>query len=163
MWPRQRIFRCAYGRASATMRLYDQGLEEHGRLNHAGAVASLQVLKDSRLRQYELCGFLWNQGHLDLLFVELWRLHEAQINRLSKAQLRKEWLIPASEVNAFFAADGVAVDGWRLLETLFETRWEEATGISECLHKDWVKVRNQLIHGKSSIAPAERAGLCLPL
>ena len=101
MLPRQRIFRSAYGRAASTMHLYDQGLEEHGRLNHAGPAAALQVLKDSRQRQYELCDFLWNQGHLDVLFVELWRLHEAQINRLSKAQLRKEWSIPASEVNAF--------------------------------------------------------------
>ena len=145
------------------MRLYDQGLEEHGRINHVGGCAALQVLKDSRPRQYELCDFLWNQGHLDVLFVELWRLHEAQINRLSKAQLRKEWSIPASEVNAFFAADGVAMGGWRLFEALFETRWLEATGISECLHKDWVKVRNQLIHARSSITQAELEQGCVYL
>jgi hypothetical protein len=163
MPPRQRIFRSAKGRFVATMRRYDQGLEEHGRLNHAGPSSALWVLKDSRQRQYELCDFLWNQGHLDVLFVELWRLHEAQINRLSKAQLRKEWSIPASEVNAFFAADGVAVDGLRLFQVLFETRWQDATDISEQIHKDWVKVRNQLIHGKSSLAAAELEQGCIYL
>ena len=83
MLPRQRIFRSVLGRAASVMRLYDQGLEEHGRLNHAGPSAALRVLKDSRPRQYQLCDFLWNQGHLDVLFIELWRLNEAQINRLS--------------------------------------------------------------------------------
>lgn len=163
MPPRQRICRSAYGRASSTMRLYDQGLEEHGRLNHAGPASALLVLKASQSRQYEFCDFLWNQSSFQTLFVELWRLHEAQINRLSKAKLRQQWSIPASEVNAFFAADGVAVDGWRLFEMLFETRWEEATGISEQIHKDWTKVRNQLIHARSSIAPAELEQGCVYL
>ena len=46
---------------------------------------------------------------------------------------------------------------------MFEGQWQGATGISECLHKDWVKVRNQLIHGKSSIAPAELEQGCVYL
>lgn len=145
------------------MRSYAQGLEKHGRLNHAGPASALLVLKASQSRQYELCDFLWNRGAFQSLFIELWRLHEAQINRLSKAQLRKEWSIPASKVNAFFAADGVAVEGWRLFEALFDTRWQAATGISEQIHKDWTKVRNQLVHARSSIAPAKLEQGCIYL
>lgn len=160
---RQRIFRSALGRVAGIMRTYDEALAKHGRLNHSGAAESLSILKIPQPRRFELCDYLWNQGEFQTLFVELWRIHEAQINRLCKAQLRKAWSIPASEVNALFAADGVAVDGWRLFEALFETRWQEATGISERIHKDWVKVRNQLIHARSSIAPAELEQGCVYL
>jgi len=163
MPPRQRIFRAAYGRAAATMHIYDEGLEEHGRLNHAGAAAAIRVLKEPRPQQYELCDFLWNQGAFDTLFLELWRLHESQINRLCRAQLRKVWSIPATEVNAFFDSDGVLVDGWRLFEALFETKWQVATGTDLSTHKEWVKVRNQLIHARSSSPPAKLEQGCVYL
>ena len=161
MPPRQRIFRSALGRAAGIMRTYDETLAQHGRLNHSGAAESLSILKIPQPRRFELCDYLWNQGEFQTLFVELWRIHEAQINRLCKAQFRKAWSIPASEVNSFFAAEGAAVDGWRLFDALFETRWQQATGISEQIHKDWVKVRNQLIHARSSIAPAELEQGCV--
>jgi hypothetical protein len=133
------------------MRYYDSGLVEHGRLNHAGASSALSVIRDKRPIQYDLCDYLWNTGNFDTLFVELWRLHEGQINRLSKAYLRKVWRIPAYEVNAFFGDKGVSIDGWRLFELLFDLGWQNATGIDQDTHIFWVKIRNQLVHSRSSI------------
>lgn len=163
MPPRQRIFRSAYGRAAASMRIYDSDLEQHGRLNHAGAAAALQVLKSSQPKQFELCDYLWNQGQFQTLFVELWRLHEAQIDRLCKAHLRKVWRIPASEVNAFFGEDGLPVDGWKLFNALFEQQWTEAMGVDQAEYQRWAKTRNQLIHGRCSADTSELETGCVCL
>ena len=150
MPPRQRIFRSAYGRAAATLHRYDDGLESHGRLNHAGAAEALAVLKQPQPQRYELCDYLWNQGHYQALFTELWRLHETQINRLCKAVFRKEWQVPAVEVNAFFGEDSLRVDGWKLFSAVFETSWTDVAEIDEGNYRRWVKMRNQIIHGRSS-------------
>jgi hypothetical protein len=163
MPPRQRIFRSAYGRASKTMQAYDDGLESHARVNQAGPAAALRVFKESQPRLYDLCDYLWNTSAFQTLFVELWRLHEAQINRLCKAYMRKGWRIPATEVNAFFDSDGVSVDGWRLFQAVFGVKWQDACGFAEDEHKAWVGVRNQLIHARSSIHPAELEQGCVYL
>lgn len=68
MPPRQRIFRSAFGRAAASMRIYDAGLEQHGRINHAGAAGALHVLKLSQPHQFEFCDYLWNQERYETLF-----------------------------------------------------------------------------------------------
>lgn len=163
MPPRQRIFRAAYGRASKTMQSYDDGLESHARVNQAGPAAALRVFRESQPRYYELCDYLWNASAFRALFVELWRLHEAQMNRLCKAYMRKEWLIPAAEVNAYFDSDGVSVDGWRLFQAVFAVQWQDACGFAEEEHKAWISVRNQLIHARPSAAPAELEQGCIYL
>jgi hypothetical protein len=160
---RQRFFRCVYGRANANMQNYDEGLVLDARVNQAGPAAALRVFRESQLRTYELCDYLWNSGAFQTLFLELWRLHEAQIKCLCTAQLCKAWEIPAAEVNGFFASEALAVDGWRIFEVLFETNWQHAAGMSESAHKDWVKVRNQLIHGRCSLGPSELEQGCVYL
>ncbi len=155
MPPRQRIFRSAYGRATATMHLYDQSLTNGGRENLAGKSQAIRFLKSINPKLFDLCDFLWNSGRHQTLYVELWRLHESQINRLCKAVLRKEWGVPARDVNAFFDQDGVAVDGWRLFKGLFGDSWQSSSGQSETTHQSWVTVRNQLVHGRSSVEPAQ--------
>lgn len=160
MPPRQRIFRSAYGRAAATVRNYDSGLQEHGRLNHMGAADSLRFLEATQPQLFELCDYLWNQEHFQTLFVELWRLHESQISRLCKAYLRKMWKIPAAEVNAFFSEEGLAIDGWRLFNAIFENQWISAAGVAEVEYKSWVNIRNQLIHGRSSVGKSELETSC---
>jgi hypothetical protein len=150
MPPRQRIFRCAYGRADATMRGYDDGLRAHGRLNHAGLADHLFFLQPLHTRLFTLLDFLWNQGHFAALFVELWRLHERQINQFCKAAFRKDWQVPAADVNAFFEDQSLAIDGCRLFKAVFGTTWQEAAGMNDGGYKDWVALRNSLIHGRST-------------
>ncbi len=164
MPPRQRIFRSVYGRAHFTMRLYDAALEDHGRQNLAGSARALLFLRQLNPRTYRLCDMLWMDGEFQTLFVELWRLHESQINRLCKAVFRKQWQVPASEVNAFFDHEGgIAVDGWRLFSGLFEGSWQSASGQSEAAHSEWTKIRNQLVHGRGSIEAARLEEGCVYL
>lgn len=150
MPPRQRIFRCAYGRAKATMRLYDQNLARDGRENLAGAAQAIRFLGPINQRLFELCDYLWNTEQFQTLFIELWRLHERQINTLCIAELLKEWNVPAHEVNSLFENPGMAIDGWRLFVGVFDKSWQETTGIEEETHADWVRLRNQLVHGFGS-------------
>ena len=151
--PRERIFRSVYGRAVANMNLYDDGLEADGRENLAGPAGNLRFLKDIDVAHYQLCDYLWNNRVLQSLFIELYRLHEHQINQLCKAMFYKVWRVPACEVSAFFEDDTLAIDRWRLFQAVFGKSWEEASGCSEEKHKDWVKVCSQLIHGCAHILP----------
>ena len=160
---RQRIFRCAYERAAATLRTYDITLEQYGRLNHAGAAGALLVLKASQPQRFELCDYLWNQGEFQTLFVELWRLHAEQINRLCKASFRKEWAEPAREVNTFFSSDGLMVDGWKLFNEVFEIPWSAVTAIGEADHQNLQRIYNQIVRGRLSVSPTELEQGCILL
>ena len=163
MPPRQRVFRSVYGRGAATLRAYDAWLEQNCRLNHSGAAASLTVLRNAPPRCYELSDYLWNQGEFETLFLELWRLHEAQINRLCNAQLCKQWRVPAAEVNAFFGEDGLRMDGWKLFATVFEVSWSQIVRIETVDCRHWMKTRNQIIHGRSSVSPEKVEEGCVAL
>lgn len=163
MPPRKRILRAVYGRSSALISRNDQLLEVMGRNNLTEATQSIRFLKPISPKMFELFDYLWNSDQHQTLFVELWRLHERQINRLCKAVLRKEWRVPARDVNAFFNHDGVAVDGWRLFKGLFGDSWHSASGQSEMTHQSWVIVRNQLVHGRSSVEPAQIEEGCVYL
>ncbi len=151
MPPRERIFRCAYGRAEVSMRLYDASLVAWGRENLAGATQSLRFLKSVNPELFELCDYLWNLRHFHNLFVELWRLHESQINRLCKVVLHRQWKVPAKEVNDFFSAPMLSVDGWRLFIGVVGKKWQQVSGVSEERQRRWVAVRNQLVHGRTSV------------
>ena len=148
---RQRIFRAAYGRASNTMETYDKSLVLHNRVNHSGHASSLALLTGVPKKSHQLYDFLWNSGHFEALFTELWRLHELQVNKLCKAFLRKILRIPAQEVNVFFSTSGLTIDGWRLFSGLFGLSWHEATQTDLKTYQSWKGIRNQLIHARSHI------------
>lgn len=150
MPPRQRIFRSVYGRAEAAMGRNDALLNEYGRHNYAGLTASLRFLQPLHARAFVVCDYLWNQGHFVALFVELWRLHERQINQFCKAAFRKDWQVPAADVNAFFEDRSLAIDGWRLFNAVFGSTWQQAARVDGEQYKDWVALRNNLIHGRST-------------
>lgn len=152
---RTRIHRSVYGRAASTMRLYDSTLKSFGRTNISGLPAALEQVMSLCKTKSDLIDNLWNKEAFDTLFVELWRLHETQVNKLIKAQLRKEWGIPSHEVSALFASRGVVLDGWRLFELAFGETWEGAIGIEAKEHRSWVDVRNQIIHGREVFPPIE--------
>lgn len=161
MPPRKRIFRSVYGRADAGMRIYDALLSEHGRINHAGLTDSLRFLQPVHPRAFALCDYLWNQGHLAALFVELWCLHERQINQFCKAVFRKEWRVPATEVNTFFEDRSLAIDGWRLFKAVFGSTWQQAADLDERQYKSWVALRNNMIHGRSTAPSAQLEEGCV--
>jgi len=155
MPPRQRIFRSAYGRATAAMRIYDQSLADYGRINHTGKEQAIRFLELVNPELFELCDFLWNSEQYKTLYMELWRLHEGQINRLCKAMLFKEWGVPVQEINTFFEHEGISYDGWQLFKEVFGDSWKSASGQSDATHQTWLILRNQLIHGRSSVEPIQ--------
>jgi len=163
MPPRQRIFRSALGRAAGIMRTYDETLTQHGRLNHSGASESLSILRIPQPRRFQLCDYLWNQGEFQTLFVELWRIHDGQINRLCKAFFRKSLCVPSREVNMFFSSEGLNVDGWILFNAVFQIPWSHAASVDEIEYLHWKKVRNQLVHGRSTVHPAQLEQGCVAL
>ena len=149
MPPRQRIFRSVYGRADFTMREYDSALGKYGRSNHAGDAKCLLFIKTANPRLFGHYDYLWNTGYVQTIFVELWRLHESQINRLCKAELRKRWRVSATELNDFFESSSFAIDGWRLFEGVFGLSWKSALDIDVSFYRALVNLRNQLILGRA--------------
>lgn len=150
MPPRQRIFRSVYGRARATIADYDATILAHGRENLSGAADAIAFLHDVLPERYATLDLLWMSGEMATLFVELWRLHESQINRLCKALLRKEWQVPAREVNAFFENPALAIDGWRLSAAVFGQPWQAEPAVGADAYSEWVRLRNQLVQGRGA-------------
>ncbi|MEQ8612611.1 MAG: hypothetical protein RIC37_01200 [Gammaproteobacteria bacterium] len=148
--PRQRIFRSVYGRAAATMRIYDSGIKAHGRLNHAGRAASLRFLEYIYPSLFKLYDYLWNTCQLETLYLELWRLHERQINNLCKAVIRKEWSVPVSDINSFFEDSASVIDGRYLFIGVFGQNWQSAACIDEEAYNQWGILHKKLVHGHST-------------
>jgi len=163
MPPRQRIFRSTIGRATSVMRSYDETLQQHGRLNQIGKAEALYVLRDSLPQCFQLCDYLWNQGEFQALFVELWRIHESQINRLCKAQLLNQWAFPEYEVNVFFSEDELIVDGWNFFQTVFEISLSKAIGANAIEYQSWQSLRNKVVHGLLTPEPAELESGCVAI
>lgn len=163
MYPRQRIFRSAYGRAESTLRLYDDNLELFGRSNLAGPSQALHFLKDLDPSAYERCDYLWNKGYFQTLLIELWRLHERQINQLCKAEFHKEWHVPAKEIDVFFEDPKFVTDGSALFAATFQVSWHGALGVEPHIHKEWLLARNQLLLGRTSIQVTKLEEGCLYL
>lgn len=161
--PRERVFRCAYGRANRVMYDYDKVLAEHGRENLACAAGNLKFLKDIDSVQFELCDYLWNGRRLQSLFIELYRLHERQINQLCKAQFHKKWHVPLGEVKAFFEDAALSTDGGRLFQLVFGESSVKASGFSEGARIEWVMVLDQLLHGGADISDGKLEEGCIYL
>lgn len=161
--PRQRIFRSAYGRAAATMQMYDQRMEKLLRLNNEGEAQALRVIKELNPTEFELCDFLWCRGSFKTLFLKLWCLCESQIIHLCKAFLRDTWQTPPSEIDNFFGDERLIVEGWFLFDTLFDGKWNEVVRSPASKHEFWIKTRNQLIYERSSVVSQDLEKGCVYL
>lgn len=161
--PRERVFRCAYGRANRVMYDYDTVLAKHGRENLAGASGNLTFLKEIDLVQFELCDHLWNGRRLQSLFIELYRLHERQIKQICRAMFHKKWHVSPGEVNAFFEDAALSTDGWRLFQLVFGESSVKASGSSEDARTEWVTVLNQLLNGRDDISDGKLEEGCIDL
>lgn len=144
--PRQRIFRCAHGRAVATMRGYDKQMLEHNRINHSGFIVNFDFLRSKNLHFFTLCDYLWNQGHLESLFIELWRIHKRQIKQLCVATFQKDWLVSAAEVNAFFKEEPKSIDNWKLFSLALAVPFQDASKVSKIDYEEWVSFHDSLIN-----------------
>ena len=69
--------------------------------------------------------------------------------------------MPAKEVNTFFKDRELKIDGWKLFQVVFDQSWIEAIGCNENEYKDWIYVRNQLVHARSHILPDKLEDGCV--
>jgi len=162
MPPRQRVFRCAVGRARATMRLYDQALEDWNRENFAGSAASVRFLRSIDERTYVALDYLWNTRRFATLFLELSRLHETQIRRVCKAILIREWQIPAAEVDGFLDQVGLRLDGLSLFKGVCGGSWLMTGEAHDKSHRDSLEVRDRVAQGQPVADDVLEAG-CVDL
>lgn len=161
MPPRQRVFRCAVGRARATMRLYDQALEDWNRENFAGAAASIRFLRSIDAKTFDALDYLWNTRRFATLFLELSRLHETQIRRVCKAILIREWQIPAAEVNGFL--DQVGLDGLSLFKGVRGRSWLMTGEAHDETHRKWLEVRDRVAQGLPAVVDDVLEAGCVDL
>ncbi|MBT5716894.1 MAG: hypothetical protein HOI70_08280, partial [Opitutae bacterium] len=161
MPPRQRIFRSVYGRAKATIKLSDIGIESSKRINQSGKSNALQIFKASCPNEFELFDFLWNCGHLQTLFVELWRLHEAQSKHFCKAEFFKTWGISGNDVNVFFKTEGLMLEGKQLLKSVFDQPFSNLPDFDSFEYKHWKDKLNQINRGFTSASSDVLENGCL--
>jgi len=147
MPPRQRIFRSVYGRAESVMRNYDDALENSGRVNQVGGLQVLRFIRSVNPDLFELCDYLWNQRRFDSLFIELWRLHESQIRRLSQSVFLNMWNAPASKINSLFQDAKRTINSQDLLRLVFDNTWLYVCNTDDVTYQEWLDVHNQLLAG----------------
>lgn len=148
MPPRQRIFRSVYGRAKATMRLYDAGLSAHGRQNIAGAMDALDPLKTIDPSAWDVCDLLWNRGDFPALFCELWRIHERDIRHVLAGYLRNCLHVPPDVVDSFLQEAASLVDGMALAELVLGANRKDIGGDPAAMHDTWLAHRRDLMRGR---------------
>jgi len=153
--PRSRVARSVFGRAQAVLKSNDSLVTAHGRRNITGMPPSLELLAFSDDYESQALDMLWNMGRHETLFVELWRLRENQINKLTQAQFVSVWGAPAKEVNAFFASSRDRIEGRQLFELVFERSWLATGGFTEIEHIRWIQVRNNLVQAAGSLESSE--------
>ncbi|MCP5268578.1 MAG: hypothetical protein H6943_05995 [Zoogloeaceae bacterium] len=147
MPPRYRIYRSAWGHAKSSIYSNDQLLSVFCRENIAGNASSIEFLKGIDRRLFELFDYLWNVGHLQTLYIELWSLHKRQINLFCKAALLREWMVPGVEANAFFNDSKLIGDSCRIFQGIFGVSWQSISGLDQSAYLGWLELSNRLING----------------
>lgn len=160
---RSRVFRCIYGRAEQVLLSYDTILEDAARRNVAGEDANCRFLKRFDPPSYRLCDYLWNTRRLEALLLELWRLHERQINRLCEAMFLNEWHVTEAETAAFFDGSARALSGPALFRAVFGETWAVAAESCEETYQAWSALWNDVIHGRESVGHKQLELGCVAL
>lgn len=153
---RKRVFRCAYGRARATISRYDNAMNALGRVNQMGKMAAIEFLRELRPLQYELYDYLWNTSKFQTLFLELWRLHEEQITVLCRDVFQLVWRVPAHEVFSFFSIGSPNLEGRQLFNAVFGDRaYFRVTSVDEVIYLRWWELRHHVALGNVEVGVIE--------
>ena len=163
MPPRKRIFRSVYGRATAVMQKYDADMDRDGRQNFFGGSNYLQVFKSSQPQFFELCDYLWNREHFRILFMELWRQHEALVSYLCQAYLRNKWNVPDVEIESLFLNKTLSVPVWKLFELFSGGSWSKCADLPLEDYRHMTSTRNQMVNGVETVSSAELEEHCIRL
>ena len=150
--PRSRIFKNIYGRATAPMRAYDQSMKKDSRENVAGKSQAIQFLEPIRPKLFKLLDYLWNSEEYETLFLELWRLHKSQSNKLCSTVFQKEWKVPHKEVTDYFEKSDLIISPQTLFRVVFDVSWYQAMSIDVVAYKDWRGIEKKLSLGHNKVS-----------
>ncbi len=149
MPPRQRIFRSLYGRAQSALCKYDLSLNSHGRQNHGGDADRIQFLKVKEPQLFVLFDYLWNTGQFPSLFIELWRLHLAQIVNICKAVLHNLWKVSEEEINTVFDDPLQLGKEHKVFNFIFDAECHDVANIDLIKYRQFYCGYQALVHGRS--------------
>lgn len=146
--PRERVFRSVYGRANATMALYDEFLRVHGRNNLAGPSENLRFIRQRDPEVFEICDYLWNTGRYDSLFAELWRLHQRQLYTMCRSLLVDEWSIKEDDVAEFMNGFARINETDQLFAKVYERPCTVCAGVSDESYLHWKSISERIARGE---------------
>jgi len=141
MPPRNRVFKSVYGRAEALMKLYDIGIEKGGRVNHRGLMDSIVSLKSIQNNQKNLCIYLYNKGHFQSLYIQLWLICLDFINKICKESLVNSFPNYLNELNKIFDKKVFKYSSYELFEVIYNTSLFDVLKLDESIfqyHQDKV-------------------------
>lgn len=147
-YPRERVFRSVYGRANATMAMYDEFLHANRRDNLAGPSENLRLMQKHDRKAFEVCDYLWNAGRYDSLFSELWRLHQRQLYTMCRALLINHWNVREEDVAEFIDEHARAIDVDELFARIYEQSCAACADVSDKSYHDWKTVRDRVARGE---------------
>lgn len=155
MSPRERIFRCVDGRATAVMHNYDKSLALHGRINMGSLFSEFKFLRKSFGREAKGLDSRWMRGESVSVFVDLWRMLEAKLVKFCRMWFLGKLCASSAEAKALIELDTLRLPPHRVFAAAHKRSWSEITGRAETEFLAWQRVRNNLSHGLYS-CPREK-------
>jgi hypothetical protein len=161
--PRDRIFRCAYGRANSTMRDYDRFLDDEGRVNHDGRATNIRFIEKFNPKLFALLDYLSNTSEQHLLFTELLRVHERQIVNLCQSEICSKWNITNADVNSFFNNPDWYVDALDVWDRVFTQSWQDISSVDETIYRDFKNLSDRFFVSEALVQISEWEEQCTQL
>ncbi|MEH6611516.1 MAG: hypothetical protein V7696_19265 [Halioglobus sp.] len=152
-YPRERVFRASFGRASWTLYSYrDKWLEGSTDLNVYGPAEALVFLKSWDIESYKICDYLWNMHRFTTLFIELHRLYKGLICQLCRHKLCQLWGVGASKVDQLMRDEVSSANLGCFFEVVFGEELNHVSDSTSASHKIWTEVYEQLMSGNEALS-----------
>jgi hypothetical protein len=161
MSPRKRRFRSVYGRAAATMSLYDNNLVKFGRKNLAGLSSHLKAIQFLDSDRVGLLDYLWNSEYFQTLYIELWRLHKEQLRDHSIEFLGNNLIVHDETLGELFNTPRTCLNEWLLFENVFNTTRNEVLGSSAAHIQECEDLYHQLLESRPTQSNDKIEKLCV--
>jgi hypothetical protein len=146
MRPRDRIARAVHGRAHAVMGFFDKAIEVGGRNNPAGVAPALRFLRTIGHPNYPVLDALMHQGHAELLFLQVFRILQAQVVAVARANIITNWSVSAQERSPW-CADCALPDIRRVFMESLGVPLHQAMGVESSAFDEWASLAHNLTMG----------------
>jgi hypothetical protein len=158
--PRQRIYRIAYGRAKATMNLYDQTLNSYGRINLSGISVNLSFIRTISVNEFEICDNLLFNRNYEILLINLWRLFNSQLMHYCKLFVLKEWGVSEAKFTSLLMSVTTKTNIQKIFEEIFHKSIKDIASLGkDDLNSTKSKI-DLLIRGEFSLKENEVLDEC---